>query len=144
MGLERTLAIIKPDALTKGVIGQIVDRIESNGLQVVAMRMMHLSTEKAQGFYAVHKDRPFFNELVTFMTSGPVVVMALEGNNAITKWRNLMGATDPAKANPGTIRADFGTDIQCNASHGSDSMDTAKFEVAYFFEPSDVCKYEWN
>lgn len=144
MTAEKTLAIIKPDALTKGVIGQFINRIEENGLKVVAMRMQHLSKDKAEGFYAVHKDKPFFKDLVKFMTSGPVVVMALEGKDAIAKWRKVMGATDPAKAEEGTIRADFGTDIQCNASHGSDAPETAKFEISYFFEPTDVVKYEWD
>lgn len=144
MAAERTLAIIKPDALTKGVIGQFINRIEENGLKVVAMRMQQLSKEKAEGFYAVHKDRPFFGDLVKFMTSGPVVVMCLEGKDAIAKWRTVMGATDPAKAAEGTIRADFGTDIQCNASHGSDAAETAKFEIAYFFESNDLVKYEWD
>lgn len=144
MTAEKTLAIIKPDAMTKGVIGQFINRIEENGLKVVAMRMQHLSKDKAEGFYAVHKDKPFFKDLVKFMTSGPVVVMALEGKDAIAKWRKVMGATDPAKAEAGTIRADFGTDIQCNASHGSDASETAKFEISYFFEPTDVVKYEWD
>lgn len=144
MTAEKTLAIIKPDAMTKGVIGQFINRIEENGLKVVAMRMQHLSKDKTEGFYAVHKDKPFFKDLVKFMTSGPVVVMALEGKDAIAKWRSVMGATDPAKAEAGTIRADFGTDIQCNASHGSDAVETAKFEISYFFEPTDVVKYEWD
>lgn len=144
MASEKTLAIIKPDAMTKGVIGQFINRIEENSLKVVAMRMQQLSKEKAEGFYAVHKDKPFFKDLVKFMTSGPVVVMCLEGKDAIAKWRKVMGATDPAKAEAGTIRADFGTDIQCNASHGSDGPETAKFEIAYFFEPTDVVKYEWD
>lgn len=144
MATEKTLAIIKPDAMCKGVIGQIVNRIEENGLKVVAMRMMQLTKDKTEGFYAVHKDKPFFKDLVKFMASGPVVVMCLEGSGAIAKWRSTMGATDPAKAEAGTIRADFGTDIQCNACHGSDAPDTAKFEIAYFFEPSDIVKYEWD
>jgi nucleoside-diphosphate kinase len=144
MAAERTLAIIKPDAMTKGVIGQFINRIEENGLKVVAMRMQQLSKDKAEGFYAVHKDKPFFKDLVKFMTSGPVVVMCLEGKDSIAKWRAVMGATDPAKAAEGTIRADFGTDIQCNASHGSDAAETAKFEIAYFFEPTDIIKYEWD
>jgi nucleoside-diphosphate kinase len=144
MAVERTLAIIKPDAMCKGVIGQFINRIEENGLKVVAMRMQQLTKDKAEGFYAVHKDKPFFGDLVKFMTSGPVVVMCLEGTGAIAKWREVMGATDPAKAAEGTIRADFGTDIQCNASHGSDAVDTAKFEIAYFFEPADIVKYEWD
>ncbi len=144
MAVERTLAIIKPDAMTKGVIGQIINRIEENGLKVVAMRMQQLGKDRAEGFYAVHKDKPFFKDLVKFMASGPVVIMCLEGKGAIAKWRDVMGVTDPAKAAAGTIRADFGTDIQCNASHGSDAPETAKFEVAYFFEPSDIVKYEWD
>jgi nucleoside-diphosphate kinase len=144
MAAERTLAIIKPDAMTKGVIGQFINRIEENSLKVVAMRMQHLSKDKAEGFYSVHKDKPFFGDLVKFMTSGPVVVMCLEGKDAIAKWRTVMGATDPAKAAEGTIRADFGTDIQCNASHGSDAPETAKFEIAYFFESNDLVKYEWD
>lgn len=144
MAAERTLAIIKPDAMCKGVIGQFINRIEENGLKVVAMRMQQLTKDKAEGFYAVHKDKPFFGDLVKFMTSGPVVVMCLEGKDAIAKWRTVMGATDPAKAALGTIRADFGTDIQCNASHGSDAAETAKFEIAYFFESGDLVKYEWD
>lgn len=144
MASERTLAIIKPDAMCKGVIGQIINRIEECGLKVVALRMQQLTKERAEGFYAVHKDKPFFKDLVKFMTSGPVVVMCLEGKGTIAKWRGVMGVTDPAKADVGTIRADFGTDIQCNATHGSDAVDTAKFEVAYFFEPSDIVKYEWD
>ena len=138
MAIERTLSIIKPDAVAKNVIGQIYSRFESGGLKVVAARMMWLSPQEAGEFYAVHKARPFFGELVEFMTSGPVMVQVLEGENAIAKNRELMGATDPKKAAPGTIRADFAQSIDANAVHGSDGPDTAKVEIAFFFPAMNV------
>jgi len=138
MAIERTLSIIKPDAVAKNVIGQIYSRFESAGLKVVAARMTHLSRAEAEGFYAVHKERPFFNDLVNFMISGPVVISALEGENAILIHRNLMGATDPKKAEKGTIRADFADSIDANAVHGSDAAETAAVEIAYFFPASSV------
>lgn len=131
--MQRTLSIIKPDAVAKGVIGKIVDRFESNGLKVAASKMMKLSDAQAGGFYAEHKERGFFKDLVSFMTSGPVVIMVLEGENAIAKNRELMGATDPKKADKGTIRADFAESIDANAVHGSDSETSAKREIGYFF-----------
>ena len=130
---EQTLSIIKPDAVKKNVIGQILARFEKAGLRIVAARMMHLSRAEAEGFYAVHRGRPFFNDLVEFMVSGPVLVQVLEGENAIAKNRELMGATDPKKAAPGTIRADFAQSIDANAVHGSDGPETARDEIAYFF-----------
>ncbi len=133
MAAERTLSIIKPDAVAKNVIGKIYSRFESNGLRIVAAQMRWLSRAEAEGFYAVHRERPFFRDLVDFMTSGPVMIQVLEGDNAIAKNRDLMGATDPKKAAPGTIRADFAASIDANAVHGSDGPDTAKVEVAYFF-----------
>ena len=133
MAIERTLSIIKPDAVAKNVIGQIYARFEGAGLQVIAARMAHLSRGEAEAFYAVHKARPFFKDLVDFMVSGPVMIQALEGDNAIAKNRDLMGATDPKKAAPGTIRADFADSIDANAAHGSDGPDTAKAEIAFFF-----------
>jgi len=138
MALERTLSIIKPDAVAKNVIGKIYSRFETNGLKVIAARMLHLSRTEAEGFYAVHKGRPFFNDLVTFMMSGPVMVQVLEGENAIAKNRELMGATDPKKADKGTIRADFAESIEANAVHGSDGPDTAKVEIAYFFPALNI------
>ena len=138
MAVERTLSIIKPDAVAKNVIGEIYSRFEKGGLRIVAVRMMHLSQAEAEGFYAVHKERPFFKDLVKFMTSGPVVVQALEGENAIAKNRELMGATDPKKADKGTIRADFADSIDANAVHGSDGPETAKNEIAYFFPALNV------
>ncbi len=138
MAVERTLSIIKPDAVAKNVIGQIYARFEKAGLRVVAARMTHLSRQQAEGFYAVHKERPFFGELVAFMISGPVMIQALEGENAIQKNRDLMGATDPKKADKGTIRADFADSIDANAVHGSDSAANAAVEVAYFFPALDV------
>lgn len=143
MGIEKTLAVIKPDALEKGIIGEICVRIEEASLKIVGMKMLALTKQRAEGFYAVHKGKPFFDGLVEFMTSGPVVVLALEGEGAIAKWRDAMGATDPEAAAAGTIRKDFGTNIERNAVHGSDSAETAKFEVAYFFEPNEIVKYEW-
>ncbi|MEF3192439.1 MAG: nucleoside-diphosphate kinase [Campylobacterales bacterium] len=136
--VERTLSIIKPDAVAKNVIGKIIDRFETNGLKVVAARMMHLSEAQAGGFYAEHKERPFFNDLVSFMISGPVLVMVLEGENAVMKNRELMGATDPKKAEPGTIRADFAESIDANAVHGSDSLESAKREISFFFSCAEM------
>ena len=133
MAIERTLSSIKPDALAKNVIGQIYSRFESNGLKIIAARMMHLSQSEAEQFYAVHHERPFFRDLVTFMTSGPVMVQVLEGDEAIKKNRDLMGATDPKKAEKGTIRADFADSIDANAVHGSDARETAAVEIACFF-----------
>ncbi len=133
MSVERTLSIIKPDAVAKNVIGEIYSRFEKAGLKIVEARMERLSREQAEGFYAVHRDRPFFNDLVDFMTSGPVMIQALEGEDAIALNRKLMGATNPAEAEPGTIRADFAKSIDANAVHGSDGPDTAKTEIAYFF-----------
>ncbi len=138
MGVERTLSIIKPDAVAKNVIGKILSRFESNGLRIVAARMMHLSRQQAEGFYAVHRERPFFKDLVDFMVSGPVLVQILEGENAIQKNRDLMGATDPKKAAAETIRADFADSIEANAVHGSDGAETAKAEIAYFFPALEV------
>jgi nucleoside-diphosphate kinase len=136
--MERTLSIIKPDAVAKGVIGKILDRFESNGLRIAAMKKVQLSKQEAQTFYAVHKDRPFFNDLVEFMISGPIVVSVLEGKGAVAKNRNLMGATNPKEADPGTIRADFAQDIDANAVHGSDSLENAAIEIAYFFSASQI------
>ena len=133
MATEQTLSIIKPDAVAKNVIGKIYTRFEENGLKIVQAKMAHLSKEEAKGFYAVHKERPFFNDLVTFMTSGPVMIQALEGDNAVLKNRQLMGATNPQEAAPGTIRADFAESIDANAVHGSDSLENAKIEIEYFF-----------
>jgi nucleoside-diphosphate kinase len=136
--LEQTLSIIKPDAVGQNQIGNIIEYFEREGLSVVAAKMLHLSQDQAKGFYAVHKDRPFFQELVDFMTSGPVLVMVLEGENAISKNRQIMGATDPSKAAPGTIRADFATSIERNAVHGSDGPQTAKTEISFFFKPNEI------
>lgn len=138
MALERTLSIIKPDAVAKNVIGQIYSRFEQNGLKIIAARMMHLSQAEAEGFYAVHRERPFFNDLVKFMTSGPVIVQVLEGENAIKMNRDLMGATDPQQADKGTIRADFADSIDANAVHGSDGPETAAVEISYFFSTLDI------
>jgi nucleoside-diphosphate kinase len=138
MAVERTLSIIKPDAVAKNVIGQIYSRFESAGLKVIAARMVHLSRAEAEGFYAVHRARPFFNDLVAFMISGPVMIQALEGEGAILKNRDLMGATDPKKADKGTIRADFADSIDANAVHGSDAAETAAVEIAYFFPSMNV------
>ena len=139
MAVEKTFSIIKPDAVAKNVIGEIVSRFEKAGLKVVASRMAQLSTEEAQGFYAEHKGRPFFNDLVSFMTSGPVVVQVLEGENAILRNRELMGATNPKEADAGTIRADFAESIDANAVHGSDAPESAAREIAYFFSDDQVC-----
>ncbi|MFL1705895.1 nucleoside-diphosphate kinase [Campylobacter sp. MOP7] len=137
--MQQTLSIIKPDAVKKGVIGKIVDRFESNGLRIAAMKKLRLSKCDAKAFYAVHKERPFFNDLVEFMTSGPVVVMVLEGENAVSKNRELMGATNPKEAAPGTIRADFAENIDANAVHGSDSLENAKIEINFFFAAREIC-----
>jgi nucleoside-diphosphate kinase len=138
MALERTLSIIKPDAVAKNVLGRITARFEDAGLRIVAARMMWLSRQQAEGFYAVHKERPFFRDLVEFMTSGPVLIQVLEGEGAIQKNRDLMGATDPRKAQKGTIRADFAQSIDANAVHGSDSPQTAATEIAYFFAADEI------
>ncbi|KPP97717.1 nucleoside-diphosphate kinase [Marinobacter sp. HL-58] len=139
MANERTLSIIKPDAVAKNVIGEIYTRFEKAGLTIVAAKMMHLTQEQAEGFYAEHRERPFFNDLVAFMTSGPVVVQVLEGEGAILKNRDLMGATNPKEAEAGTIRADFASSIDANAVHGSDSAASAEREIAYFFNDSEIC-----
>ena len=138
MAVERTLSIIKPDAVAKNLVGKIYSRFETNGLKIIAARMLHLSRAEAEGFYAVHKGRPFFEDLVKFMSSGPVMVQVLEGEGAIAKNRELMGATDPKKADKGTIRADFADSIDANAVHGSDAVETAKTEIAYFFPALNI------
>ncbi|AON68201.1 TPA: nucleoside-diphosphate kinase [Campylobacter jejuni] len=137
--MEKTLSIIKPDAVKKGVIGKILDRFESNGLRIAAMKKAQLSKEQAENFYAVHKERPFFKDLVEFMISGPVVVSVLEGEGAVLKNRDLMGATNPKEAKAGTIRADFAESIDANAVHGSDSLENAKIEIDFFFKPNEIC-----
>ena len=139
MALERTLSIIKSDAVAKNVIGEIYTRFEKAGLRIIAAKMKQLSRADAEGFYAVHRERPFFNALVEFMISGPVMIQALEGDNAIAKNRELMGATNPKDAAPGTIRADFADSIDANAVHGSDAAETAKVEIAYFFGDTEIC-----
>jgi len=139
MAVEQTLSIIKPDGVQKNLIGEIYSRFEKAGLEIVAARMMHLTTEQAQGFYAVHKERPFFNDLVSYMMSGPVIVQALQGEDAIAKNRDIMGATNPADADPGTIRADFAKSIEENIVHGSDGPDTAAVEIAFFFGDDGIC-----
>ena len=139
MSVEQTLSIIKPDGVQKNLIGEIYGRFEKAGLEIVAARMMHLSKEQAEGFYAVHSERPFFNDLVSYMTSGPVIVQALRGENAIAKHREIMGATNPAEADAGTIRADFAASIEENICHGSDAAETAAAEIAYFFGDDGVC-----
>lgn len=139
MTIERTISIVKPDAVAKNVIGKIYDRFESNGLKIVAAKMKHLSKEEAEGFYAVHKERPFFGDLVAFMTSGPVMIQVLEGENAVAKNRELMGATNPKEAAAGTIRADFAESIDANAVHGSDSAENAAIEIAFFFKEDEIC-----
>ncbi|MGB1581328.1 MAG: nucleoside-diphosphate kinase [Nevskiales bacterium] len=139
MAVERTLSIVKPDAVGKNVIGEIYSRFEKGGLQIVAAKMKHLTREEAEGFYAVHAERPFFNDLVQFMISGPVMIQALEGENAIARNRELMGATNPAEADAGTIRADFADSIDANAVHGSDAPETAATEIAYFFADGEIC-----
>ena len=138
MGIEQTLSIIKPDAVAKNLIGEIYSRFEKNGLRIVAAKMLHLTKEQAQAFYTVHKERPFYNQLVEFMTSGPVMIQVLEGDNAVAKNRGLMGATDPKKAAAGTIRADFADSIEVNAVHGSDGPETARTEIAYFFPTLEI------
>ncbi|EAI4690977.1 nucleoside-diphosphate kinase [Campylobacter jejuni] len=137
--MEKTLSIIKPDAVKKGVIGKILDRFESNGLRIAAMKKVQLSKEQAENFYAVHKERAFFKDLVEFMISGPVVVSVLEGEGAVLKNRDLMGATNPKEAKAGTIRADFAESIDANAVHGSDSLENAKIEIEFFFKPNEIC-----
>ncbi|ENB5919943.1 nucleoside-diphosphate kinase [Campylobacter jejuni] len=137
--MEKTLSIIKPDAVKKGVIGKILDRFESNGLRIAAVKKVQLSKEQAENFYAVHKERPFFKDLVEFMISGPVVVSVLEGEGAVLKNRDLMGATNPKEAKAGTIRADFAESIDANAVHGSDSLENAKIEIDFFFKPNEIC-----
>lgn len=136
--LQRTLAIIKPDAVAKSVAGRIITRIESAGLKILAVRMIHMTNEQAAGFYAVHKDKPFFESLCVFMTQGPCITMVLEGDNVIQRWRDLMGATDFRKAAVGTIRADFASSIEANAVHGSDSPESAAFEIPYFFSCAEI------
>jgi nucleoside-diphosphate kinase len=139
--VQRTLAIIKPDAVAKGAAGQIMARIEQVGLKILAARLMRLSAEQAAGFYIVHRDRPFYASLCAFMTQGPCLPMVLEGENAIQRWRDLMGATDPTKAVAGTIRKDFAASIEANAVHGSDAPDTAAFEISYFFSALEICPH---
>ena len=139
MAVEQTLSIIKPDGVQKNLIGEIYSRFEKAGLEIVAARMMHLTTEQAQGFYAVHKERPFYNDLVSYMTSGPVMIQVLEGEDAITKNRDIMGKTNPADADPGTIRADFAASIEENVVHGSDAPETAATEIAFFFGTDGLC-----
>lgn len=140
MPIEQTLSIIKPDAVAKNYIGQIYARFEQGGLRIVAAKMAHLSKQQAEEFYAVHKARPFYNDLVKFMTSGPVMIQVLEGENAVAKHRDIMGATNPANAAAGTIRKDFASSVEENAVHGSDGTDTAKAEIQFFFKPSELCK----
>ncbi len=144
MAIERTLSIVKPDGVRKKVIGEVIKRFESNGLKVIAARLIHMDKPQAEGFYAVHKERHFFGELVEFMTSGPCMVMTLEGEDAIQRNRALMGATNPAEAEKGTIRADFASDIQCNIVHGSDAPETAQFEVGYFFGDDEIQDVVWD
>jgi nucleoside-diphosphate kinase len=144
MAIERTLSIIKPDGVEKGIIGKVISRFESQGLKPVAMRFAQLSKAEAEGFYAVHKARPFFNDLVKFMTSGPVLLMVLEGESAVARNRDVMGATDPKKAAEGTIRKDFATDIEKNTVHGSDSPENAKAEICYFFPETAIITYQWK
>ncbi|HET6438258.1 MAG TPA: nucleoside-diphosphate kinase [Anaeromyxobacter sp.] len=144
MAVERTLSIIKPDGLEKAAIGKVIARLEERGLKPVAMRMARLSRAEAEGFYAVHRARPFFADLVAFMTSGPVVLMVLEGEGAVARNREVMGATDPAKAAPGTIRKELASDVQRNTVHGSDSPENARLEIAYFFSEVEICGYTWT
>jgi nucleoside-diphosphate kinase len=144
MATERTLSIIKPDGVEKAAVGRVVAKFEAAGLKPVAMRMTHLSKAEAEGFYAVHRERPFFGSLVQFMTSGPVVLMVLEGENAVAKNREIMGATDPKKAAEGTIRKELATDIEKNTVHGSDSPENARIEIAYFFPQTQIHAYEWK
>ena len=144
MAVERTLSILKPDALEQGVAGKILTKLEEAGLKPVAMKMMHLTRPEAEGFYAVHKERPFFKSLVEYMTSGPVIVQVLEGENAVAKNREVMGATDPAKAAEGTIRKLFAKSIEANSAHGSDSVENARNEVAWFFAQTEIVRYDWK
>lgn len=144
MPIERTLSIVKPDGVRKKLIGEVIKRFEDNGIKVIAMRMIHMDQLQAEGFYAVHKKRPFFKDLVQFMTSGPCVVMVLEGEDVIEQNRALMGATNPADAETGTIRAQFGKDIQCNIVHGSDAPETAAFEISYLFKDSEIQDVVWE
>ena len=144
MALERTLSILKPDALQSGFIGKVLARLEEAGLKPVAMKMVHLTRAEAEGFYAVHRERPFFPSLVAYMTSGPVIVQVLEGENAVAKNREVMGATNPANAAEGTIRKLFARSIEANSVHGSDSPDNARAEIAYFFAQTDLVRYEWK
>ncbi len=144
MAIERTLSIIKPDGVERALVGKIVGRLEAEGLKPVAVRMAHLSRAEAEGFYAVHRERPFFRDLVSYMTSGPVVLMVLEGEGAMARNREVMGATDPRKAAAGTIRGDFGKDIEKNTVHGSDGPETARTEIAYFFASVDIHPYDWK
>jgi nucleoside-diphosphate kinase len=139
MAVERTLSIVKPDGVEKNLIGEVYRRFEQSGLVIVAARMMHLSRREAEGFYAVHRERPFFHDLCTYMTSGPVIVQVLEGENAVARHREIMGATDPKKAAPGTIRADLAASIEENVVHGSDSLENAAREISYFFAETDLC-----
>ncbi|HAU43000.1 MAG TPA: nucleoside-diphosphate kinase [Gammaproteobacteria bacterium] len=139
MSIERTFSIVKPDAVRRNLIGKIYERFESGGLQLLAARMIHLTRAQAQEFYAVHRERPFYNDLVEYMISGPVMVQVLEGENAIARNREIMGATNPADAAPGTIRADFAESVEANAVHGSDGPDTAREEIAFFFDDADLC-----
>jgi len=139
MAVERTFSIIKPDAVAKNVIGAIYSRFENNGLQIIAAKMLHLTREQAEGFYAVHRERPFFQDLVAFMISGPVMLQVLEGEDAVARNRQLMGATNPAEAEPGSIRADFADSIDANAVHGSDAPETAAQEIAFFFTDNEIC-----
>ena len=139
MAVERTLSIVKPDGVEKNLIGEVYRRFEQGGLKIVAAKMLRLTKEQAEGFYAVHRERPFFKDLVSYMTSGPVVVQVLEGDNAIARNREIMGATNPANADPGTIRADFASSIEENVVHGSDGPDTAAQEIAYFFDEDEIC-----
>ena len=139
MTTQRTLAIVKPDAVAKRVAGQIVTRIENAGFTIVALKLIHMSLDEARGFYIVHRERPFYQSLCEFMTQGPCLLMVLEADNAIQRWRDLMGATDPAKAAPGTIRRDFASSIEANAVHGSDAPESAAFEIPYFFSSLEIC-----
>ena len=138
MATERTFAIVKPDAVKRNLIGEVIRRAEAGGLRVVAARFLHMTKPEAEGFYAVHKERPFFGSLTDYMSSGPVMALVFEGDGAILKWRSLMGATDPAKADPGTIRKDLGQSVEQNATHGSDAPETARTEISYFFSGLDV------
>lgn len=138
--VQRTLAIVKPDAVAKGAAGKIMDRIEQTGLKILAVKLVHLTPQQAAGFYIVHKERPFYASLCAFMTQGPCLPMVLEGENAIQRWRDLMGATDPAKAAPSTIRKEFASSIEANAVHGSDAPETADFEIPYFFSALEICR----